>query len=120
MSYLSDSLERQLRLLQEPTPAAIVTVVPERVSMKFVSPVYAMDLAYQQGTSDKVYHVQIVKVKDGTFDSSPGYGVDFQYGRRGKNLIKGTKTSYPVSLQEAINIYYNLTQEKLKKGYKVI
>jgi bifunctional non-homologous end joining protein LigD len=68
-------------------------------------------LYYQEGSSDKVYHVQIE-------DIGNGYVVNFQYGRRGSSLQSGTKTAIPVSERAASVIYDKLVKEKLAKGYK--
>lgn len=66
----------------------------------------------QQGSSDKVYMVQIVADPGGT-----GYVVNFQYGRRGSHLNTGTKTPNPVSLMQAETIFDKLVREKKAKGY---
>lgn len=106
MSALSESLERQLRKLTAP--------VPEVEEVEPLIPSIKMDvhLVYQEGTSDKEYLVQLVSVGNG------GHEVHFQYGRRGKNLIKGTKTPVPVTYMTAVNIYCNLVDEKKAKGYR--
>ena len=67
-------------------------------------------LYYQDGSSDKEYHAAINAV-DG------GYTVTFAYGRRGSALQAGTKTSSPVPLQKAVQIYDKLIAEKTSKGY---
>ena len=69
-----------------------------------------VSLYFNQGSSDKEYHVQLEEV-DG------GYIVNFQYGRRGSALKAGTKTSTPVSLPEAQKIYDKLINSKVGKGY---
>jgi len=68
-------------------------------------------LYFQEGTSDKVYHIQLKK-KDS------GYVVNFQYGRRKGSLKEDTKTLVPISLGAAEHVYSKLLQEKLKKGYR--
>lgn len=70
-------------------------------------------LQYTEGTSDKVYEVDICQTAE-------GYVVNFRYGRRGKNLQEGTKTTAPVSLNEAQKVFHKLVQEKTKKGYQDI
>ena len=70
-------------------------------------------LFYREGTSDKVYHVQVEK--EGT-----GWSVNFQFGRRGSTLNCGQKTSSPVSYEEAEKIYNKIVNEKLSKGYQPI
>jgi predicted DNA-binding WGR domain protein len=70
-----------------------------------------VDLFFQEGTSDKEYHIQLNP-------EGSGYVVNFQFGRRGGPLNEGTKTPKPVSLDEADKIYEKLLKEKTKKGYK--
>lgn len=70
---------------------------------------YYSDLA-TGGSSDKEYRTQIVK--QGNL-----YSVLFQYGRRGGTLQSGSKTSEPVSLEEAEKIFNRLVAEKTSKGY---
>lgn len=69
-----------------------------------------VSLYYQQGPSDKVYHIQLEKAEG-------GYVVNFQYGRRGSALKSGTKTESSVSLECAKKVYEKLLNEKLGKGY---
>ena len=68
-------------------------------------------LFYNEGGSDKVYHIQVVPKEN-------GYVVNFQYGRRGAALQEGTKTATPVSKDEAEKIFIKLANEKIRKGYK--
>jgi bifunctional non-homologous end joining protein LigD len=68
-------------------------------------------LRFTQGSSDKVYKASLK-------ESSPGfYLVNFAYGRRGKPLKTGTKTSAPVSYEIAKRAYDKLVTEKKSKGY---
>src|SRR4051794_3946716 len=67
-------------------------------------------LFYRDGSSDKEYHAAINAV-DG------GYTVTFAFGRRGSALNAGTKTSSPVQLEKARQIYDKLLAEKTSKGY---
>lgn len=69
-----------------------------------------VSLYFCQGSSDKEYHVQLVK-------SGNDYVVNFQYGRRGNALQSGTKTLVPVSLGAAERVYDKLVAEKKAKGY---
>lgn len=71
----------------------------------------AASLYYKEGSSDKVYHTTIEQ-------ESNGYVVNFAYGRRGSALKTGSKTSSPVSLEKAKEIFNKLLKEKLGKGYK--
>lgn len=67
-------------------------------------------LFYKDGSSDKEYHAA-VNVVEG------GYTVTFAYGRRGSALQAGSKTSSPVVLEKAVQIYDKLIAEKTSKGY---
>ena len=67
-------------------------------------------LYYKDGSSDKIY-VAKIEPKD------KGYVVNFQYGRRGSTLTAGTKTTSPVSLEEATKVFDKLIKEKIAKGY---
>jgi bifunctional non-homologous end joining protein LigD len=68
-------------------------------------------LYFRDGSSDKVYHAQIVT------DINDLYSVNFQYGRRGSTLQTGTKTAAPVALAQAQKIFDKLVTEKRAKGY---
>ncbi|MGL5875790.1 MAG: WGR domain-containing protein [Xenococcaceae cyanobacterium] len=70
-------------------------------------------LQFQEGTSDKVYEVDLCLMGD-------LYTVNFRYGRRGSNLKEGTKTTQPVSLSQAQRVFDGLVAEKVKKGYRDI
>jgi bifunctional non-homologous end joining protein LigD len=69
------------------------------------------NLYFKEGSSDKVYHATLEKEND-------GYVVNFAYGRRGSALKTGSKTSSPVSLEKAREIYNKLIKEKMAKGYR--
>ena len=56
-------------------------------------------LWFREGTSDKVYEVDLVEVATGQ------YVVNFRFGRRGGALKDGTKTSLPVSLDKARGVF---------------
>jgi bifunctional non-homologous end joining protein LigD len=72
-----------------------------------------IELYYNEGSSDKVYHASLEK-------EGPGrYVVNFAYGRRGTNLSTGTKTEEPLALAAATNVYRKLVGSKLAKGYKI-
>lgn len=70
----------------------------------------SVSLYFCQGSSDKEYHIQLVKTGE-------AYAVHFQYGRRGSTLKTGTKTN-SVSLQQAEKIYNSLLKSKIAKGYQ--
>ena len=70
----------------------------------------SVSLYYREGTSDKVYLASVKEV-------AAGFIVDFAYGRRGTPLKTGLKTSSPVTLEKATQIYTKLVNEKTGKGY---
>lgn len=72
----------------------------------------SVELWCNKGRSDKLYRVVIVQ-------SGEGYVVNFGYGRRGTALNTGTKTSVPVTYDEARSVYSKLVQSKIAKGYTV-
>ncbi|MCE6958783.1 WGR domain-containing protein [Cereibacter sphaeroides] len=69
----------------------------------------SVNLFYTEGSSDKVYSVQIEKRDD-------GWAVAFQYGRRGKALTPGEKGT-GLRFDKALKIYEKLVGEKVAKGY---
>ncbi|MEO8700734.1 MAG: WGR domain-containing protein, partial [Kofleriaceae bacterium] len=69
-------------------------------------------LAFREGTSDKVYEVDLVEV------ATNQYVVNFRFGRRGTALRDGTKTATPVALAKAKTIFDKLVAEKTAGGYK--
>lgn len=69
-----------------------------------------LKLFYQEGTSDKVYEIDLC-------ESGDGFLVNFRYGRRGAPLRDGTKTVFPIPLSEAEKVFKALEDEKRKKGY---
>ena len=71
-------------------------------------------LHYQQGSSDKVYEVDLYEITPGS------YVVNFRYGKRGANLKEGTKTTKAVTLVKAQQVFDKLVAEKTKKGYQDI
>lgn len=69
-------------------------------------------LFFKEGTSDKVYEIDLCEL-------SPGeYLVNFRYGKRGAALKEGTKTSAAVSRANADTLFAGLENEKRKKGYQ--
>lgn len=68
-------------------------------------------LYYREGSSDKVYQCAIEPA------DRDSYIVTFAYGRRGGTLSTGSKTSRPISYDEAKRIYDKLVREKMAKGY---
>ncbi|MBL8151340.1 MAG: HEAT repeat domain-containing protein, partial [Blastocatellia bacterium] len=69
-------------------------------------------LYYREGSSDKVYEVDLCRL-----DQSR-YVVNFRYGRRGSTLKEGTKTVGAVAKAEAERVFNDLVDSKVKKGYK--
>jgi predicted DNA-binding WGR domain protein len=69
-------------------------------------------LHFQEGTSDKVYEVDLCQTGE------ESYIVNFRYGRRGANLKEGTKTTQTVPLKEAQRVFDKLVGEKTNKGYR--
>jgi predicted DNA-binding WGR domain protein len=68
-------------------------------------------LHYQEGTSDKVYEVDLCQIEQDR------YVVNFRYGRRGTTLKEGVKTTQPVLEAEAHKVFAQLVASKVKKGY---
>ena len=116
MSILDEALERQLRkILPKPksvNPAPSAKAVPKDPSW-YPKVEKSIQLAFQEGSSDKVYNVQLTQ-------TGGKYEVCFQYGRRLGTHISGKKTTGPVSQWEAESVYRKLIQEKMAKGYKEI
>ena len=70
-----------------------------------------LSLYYQQGSSDKVYHLQLENVED-------QWSVNAQWGRRGSALQSDTKVS-SVTYEEAKRVYDRILREKTGKGYQI-
>jgi predicted DNA-binding WGR domain protein len=68
-------------------------------------------LEYRQGTSDKVYEVDLCEV------GADQFVVNFRYGRRGTALRDGSKTPAPVSQAKAASIFDSLVASKRREGY---
>jgi len=68
------------------------------------------NLAFRDGSSDKVYFAQVKPQGD-------GFVVEFQFGRRGSSLSTGCKTPAPVSYEAACKVLDKLVREKRAKGY---
>jgi hypothetical protein len=67
---------------------------------------------YEPPHHDKVYNVYLKK-------QQLDYGVLFEFGRRGAHLTEGWKVQ-AASLDEAMNTFNKLVDQKKKGGYKVI
>jgi len=69
------------------------------------------ELYFRQGSSDKVYHLQLENVDN-------KWSVHAQWGRRGPALqsdVKASNTTY----EEAKRIYDRVLREKIGKGYQI-
>jgi len=69
------------------------------------------DLYFQQGSSDKVYRLQLENVQD-------QWSVQAQWGRRGSALQSDVKVS-GTSYEEAKRVYDRILREKTGKGYQI-
>jgi len=69
------------------------------------------DLYFQQGSSDKVYHLQLETAED-------RWSVQAQWGRRGSALQSDVKVS-GASYGEAKRVYDRIVREKTGKGYQI-
>ncbi len=64
-----------------------------------------------QGTTASVFEIDLCEV------GSNAYVVNFRYGKKGKRLTDGTKTTNPVGRDEGERIFLALVAEKKRKGY---
>lgn len=69
-------------------------------------------LYYREGSSDKVYQVDLCEL------GANRYLVNFRYGKRGSNLKEGSKTVGAVPLTQAQRVFDELVDSKVKKGYQ--
>lgn len=75
-----------------------------------MSKIKEANLHYKEGSSDKVYHVQLLQGPD-------WFSVHFQYGRRGGTLASGIKIA-DTTLAKAEQVFAALVKEKTGKGYQ--
>lgn len=73
----------------------------------------AAHLYYQQGTSDKVYHLYLAQALRVDF-----YSVISRYGRRG-GVLQQTEKAFDYRLEEAEKEWVRLHHAKIQKGYQV-
>jgi bifunctional non-homologous end joining protein LigD len=73
----------------------------------------SIELFFQEGSHDKLYHARIVETAPGKHD------VEVSWGRRGASLNQGKK-AVGVSLEAAEKTYAKLVREKTGKGYQEI
>lgn len=69
-------------------------------------------LFFKEGNSDKVYEIDLCEINDSQ------YVVNFRFGKRGSTLKEGTKTTSPISLVSAEQVFDSLEAEKRRKGYQ--
>lgn len=69
-------------------------------------------LGLREGTSDKVYEIDLCELGPDRFV------VNFRFGRRGTRLQDGSKTPLPVGRADAERIFDALAREKRAKGYR--
>jgi predicted DNA-binding WGR domain protein len=69
------------------------------------------ELHFRQGSSDKVYHLQLENVED-------QWSVQAQWGRRGSALQSDVKAR-GVTYEEAKRVYDRILREKVGKGYQI-
>ena len=70
------------------------------------------NLHYMDFKSDKVYYAELCKIPKSNL-----WNINFAYGRRGNNLVEGTKNENPLPFYKARLVYDKLIQSKVKKGY---
>lgn len=69
-------------------------------------------LFFKEGNSDKVYEIDLCEI------SGNQHVVNFRFGKRGSALKEGTKTTSPISLASAEQVFDALEAEKRRKGYQ--
>ncbi|GAB2647878.1 hypothetical protein GCM10027035_46910 [Emticicia sediminis] len=69
-------------------------------------------LFFKEGNSDKVYEIDLCEI------SGNQYVVNFRFGKRSSVLKEGTKTTSPISLASAEQVFDSLEAEKRRKGYQ--
>jgi bifunctional non-homologous end joining protein LigD len=78
---------------------------------EYVKEAETIELYFQQGSSDKVYHLQLESVEE-------QWSVNAQWGRRGSALQSDAKVS-SVAYEEAKRVYDRIIREKTGKGYRI-
>jgi predicted DNA-binding WGR domain protein len=74
--------------------------------------IHRKTLAYQAGSSDKVYEVDLCQL------AADRYVVNYRFGRRGGNLKEGCQTPSALDLAGAQKAFDKLVNSKLAKGYQ--
>jgi bifunctional non-homologous end joining protein LigD len=78
---------------------------------EYVKETETIELYFQQGSSDKVYHLQLEGVEE-------QWSVHAQWGRRSSALQSDTKVG-SVAYEEAKRVYDRIIREKTGKGYRI-
>jgi predicted DNA-binding WGR domain protein len=74
--------------------------------------IHRKTLAYQAGSSDKVYEVDLCQL------AADRYVVNYRFGRRGGTLKEGCQTPSALDLAGAQKAFDKLVNSKLAKGYQ--
>jgi hypothetical protein len=78
--------------------------------------VRTLRLWFREGSSDKVYEVDLVDTE--AQDANARFLVNFRYGRRGRVPRDGTKTPSPVSRALAEKLFDSVVVSKVNDGYR--
>ncbi len=78
---------------------------------EYVKETETIELYFQQGSSDKVYHLQLESVEE-------QWSVNAKWGRRGSALQSDTKVR-SIAYAEAKRVYDRIIREKTGKGYRI-
>ena len=73
-------------------------------------------LWFKEGTSDKLYEVDLVE--NDALQSDKRFLVNFRYGRRGSTLREGAKTAEPVDAVAAKKVFDSVVVSKVNEGYR--
>ena len=73
-------------------------------------------LWFKEGTSDKLYEVDLVDTE--SLDASARFLVNFRFGRRGHVSQEGTKTPAPVARAAAEKLFDSVVVAKVNGGYR--
>lgn len=71
----------------------------------------SISLYYKDEKSNKEYHLSVLG------DDNKGYQVQYRFGRRGSKLQCKFKNQVPLHFEQAMVIFGNELQQKLKEGY---
>ncbi|MBM7851019.1 hypothetical protein JOD31_001244 [Methylopila capsulata] len=73
-------------------------------------------LWFKEGTSDKLYEVDLVE--NDALGADDRFLVNFRYGRRGATLREGSKTSSPIARDAADKVFDSVVVSKVNDGYR--